>query len=152
MQSLVRLCQVLSVLGLLAACGGRPQRVDILPAAPGATYELRLDTYSEPDTVAQPFTLLIGDRGSNVFRFVLSVEQCRNIDAAQMKDKVIIFYDQLVVDGFSGGDIDFKSTKFLLCENGLSICIDAKRDFISHGGSLVPICTAGNAEPRRILK
>lgn len=125
----------------LAACDRSQPEPVALPQVRGAPYQVLLRTFHDGDYADQPFHLLVKTSAAEDPKILLRAEQCKNVSVAQAADKVYVFYDELMLAGFTSIKFDSREPTVLLCDNHASECIDARQRLERGGAKLSRVCT-----------
>jgi len=133
---------VVATCGVAGGCYNRnPPWID-LPRNENAGYVVSIRTFEDADAVAQPFKLAMSSTSRKEWRQqVLSAEQCKNVSVYQGVERLIIFYDEIVLDGLSAYSNDPTLPRPLLCDNQYDLCQQLKEDLQAEEHRLVPVCT-----------
>lgn len=127
---------------LLVACGGGKPAWTTLPSASGSTYQVSLRTYEDGDYADQPFELRTTSKtGSGQGGQLLSAAQCRNVKVAQTKDNLFIFYDELVLKGFSSMRYDESLPRPFLCDMQHLFCRETLAKIVAAKGVVSKVCS-----------
>lgn len=126
----------------LVACGDSKPAWTTLPSASGSTYQVSFRTYKDGSYADQPFELRTTSKtGSSQAGQVLSAEQCKNVKVAQTKDNLFIFYDELVLKGFSSTRYDSSLPRPFLCDMRHPFCRTTLATIVAAKGVVSNICS-----------
>lgn len=127
---------------VLGACGGSKPAWTALPSEKGAAYQVSLRTYHDGGYADQPFELQTTSKtGSGQGGQVLSAEQCKNVKVAQTKDNLFIFYDVLVLKGFSSTRYDASLPRPFLCDMQHPFCKETLATIEAAKGVVTKVCS-----------
>jgi hypothetical protein len=139
LSSSLRLFALTSLCSLASSCGDKPPWVELPSEA--TTYKLAVRTFQTGEAIAEPFQL--GFRSSKPggrIHQILSAEHCKNVEVFQEQEELIIFYDDLALTHFSGGE-HYTIPRPLLCDNHYAVCQNLRKDYGRRGRSGVSVCT-----------
>lgn len=138
---------ILRIFGLLTMCAltfGCDQNATTwvdLPPKQSAGYKLSIQTFRDNESIAQPFKLGIrASRGIGHTQQILSAEQCKNVEVFQDDRAIVVLYDDLVLDQFSGYDLGGSVPRTVLCDNHHPTCQALRQSLVDRKISGVPVC------------
>ena len=112
-----------------------------LPLGQSAIYRVSIKTFQDNDSVAQPFKLGVYPSGrADQIKQLLSAEQCKNVEVFQENEWLIVFYDILALDHFSGDNQGADLPRPLLCDNQYPICQRMRKDYVERGVPSARVC------------
>lgn len=71
----------------------------------------------------------------------MSAEQCKNVEVAQTKDNLFIFYDELVLNGFSSTRYDPSLPRPFLCDMQHPFCRATLATIVAAKGVVSKVCS-----------
>lgn len=126
----------------LVACEDSKPAWTTLPSASGSTYQVSVRTYKDDGYADQPFELQMASKtGSGQGGQVLSAEQCKNVSVAQTKDNLFVFYDELVLKGFSSTRYDSSLPRPFLCDMQHPFCRATLEKIMAEKGAVSKVCS-----------
>lgn len=132
----------LLVLLSLVACGGSEPDPIALPTAAGVPYRVLVTTFNDGAYADQPFHLLLESKGAaGDPKTVLRAEQCKNVHLAQTPHTLYVFYDELMLNGFSSFRYEAHEPRVLLCDVQTPECAATRLTLTSRGAKLSNVCT-----------
>jgi hypothetical protein len=127
---------------VLVGCGGSKPAWVKLPSASGSSYQVSIRTYKDEGYADQPFELRTTSKnGSGQGGQILSAEQCKNVKIAQTKENLFIFYDEIVLRGFSSTRYDASLPRPFLCDMQHPFCRDTLAGIMVAKGVVSKICS-----------
>ena len=107
---------------LLSGCGRSEHAWTDLPSSPEMSYTASIRTYGS-DYADKPFDVQVKSkippRHENV---VLRAIQCKNVRILPKADYIYIFYDELVLAGYSSNQFDASLPRPFLCDVRHTFC------------------------------
>jgi hypothetical protein len=113
-----------------------------LPNSQDSTYKLSLKTYNVDEAVSRPFHLGVRSLSKNYgIKEILLADQCKNVEVFQNNDALLIFYDELSLEWFSGYSLGEDIPRAQICDNSQRICQDLRSALVKSGATSVAVCT-----------
>lgn len=137
----LRLAAYFAAVLLTAGCGqNEPSWIDI-PSSTEEAYATSIKTYGG-DHADRPFDIKVrGKKLPNFENIVLRASQCKNVRILPRQDYIYIFYDELVLAGYSSNKFDSSLPRPFLCDIRHKFCDDLLKAAISAGEPVSSVCT-----------
>lgn len=127
---------------LLFSCQRKGPEWVALPSSEDLLYQVLVRTYTDGAYADQPFSVRVVSKiNSKRDSVPITAAQCRNVKIAQTKDIVYIFYDELVLDGFSSMQYGYSLPRPILCDMRQEYCQDMLKSIVSSNEILSNVCT-----------
>ena len=142
MSRLVRSFAALLVLMLInAGCGqNEPPWVD-LPSSAEEAYVTSVKTYGG-DHADRPFEIRVRSKNPPGHEnIVLRASQCKNVWILPRQDYIYIFYDELILEGYSSNQFDASLPRPFLCDIRHKFCDNLMRTAVSASEPLSKVCS-----------
>ena len=136
----------LLVLGLLiqlslVSCGRSEPHPVALPTVPGVPYRVLVKTFRDGHYADQPFHLLVQIKGSEGQpKTILRAEQCKDVQIAQTPRTLYVFYDEMILNGFSSFQYEANEPRVLLCDLHTPECIASRLALSRQAANLSNVC------------
>ena len=131
-----------AALSLLLGCGGLEPLPVALPNASGVPYRVMLKTFGNDPYADRPFDLLVEADGSlGEPKTVLRAEQCKNVSVAQTAERLYVFYDELMLNGFASFRYQANEPRVVLCDLQTQDCLSSRRQLVQAGAKLSNVCS-----------
>lgn len=126
----------------LVACGGNKPAWTLLPSADGSPYQVSIRTYNDGAYADQPFEVKAESKNfPEHSESILSAEQCKNVQIAQTKESLYIFYEEIVLNSFSSIRNYESLPRPFLCDMRNAFCKNTLREIVEAKGVVSKACT-----------
>lgn len=125
----------------LFACGGPQPEPVALPQVRGVPYQVSFQTFDEGGYADQPFNLILKNSADDEPKTILRAEQCKNVSVAQTASQIYVFYDELMLAGFTSIEFDSREPTVLLCDQHALECRNARKRLGSEGVKFSNVCS-----------
>jgi hypothetical protein len=126
----------------IASCGGNSPAWIALPSTAELPYLASVQTRKDGAYADQPFALkAVSKAHTEADSQLISAEQCKNVKVVQTKDTIFIFYDELILNGFSSMRYDPSLPRPFLCDMQKTFCQDMLGNFVTAKNAVSNVCT-----------
>lgn len=127
----------------VASCDSNEPSWVKLPTNEEIPYHIFLMTYEDGNYADQPFSIKATpkDESSELESQPISAEQCKNVKLAQTPDRIVLFYDELVLKEFSSFQYSENLPRPFLCDLQVENCMEMLNSLMAANQLVSDICT-----------
>ena len=124
------------------ACGREEPEWKALPDEKDTAYHVFIKTYKDGAYADQPFAIKVASRTKPEKESEpISAEQCKNVRLIQSKGTLYLFYDELILHGFSSMRYHPSLPRPFLCDMQQPVCAEAFQKLVAENRTVSSVCT-----------
>jgi hypothetical protein len=141
MSRLIRVCFGMAAYFSLSACYDDLAGWQKLPHASDSAYAIKFKSYDEGYADDAFAIRAVSIRPPGHENTLLRASQCKNVRIVQTIDTVYIFYDDIILAGFSSYKFNGSLPRPFLCDMRQAICKKELRNHLSRGAFVFQACS-----------
>ena len=126
----------------VVGCGQHDAEWKALPDEQDTAYHVFVKTYKDGAYADQPFSIKITSKTEPEKESEpISAEQCKNVRLIQSKNTIYVFYDELILHGFSSMRYDRSLPRPFLCDMQQPVCRELLKVLAADNRTVSSVCT-----------